>query len=158
MVSKNAGGTKRVTSLADALKLNFGLVTTQPRRQNNMSASMEGSSFFDKYGEPGTVISYDGPNDSIPNPDVDDHRTSLTRLPLRPPPQSHGTPTSHPRHMKQTFTPLVLYISPPSGTLPLRRLRERPSHKKVDRMARLDQQNQVAKKRRMSTQTKEQEK
>jgi ribose-phosphate pyrophosphokinase len=39
-VSKNAGGTKRVTSLADALKLNFGIVTTDRRRGGNMSASM----------------------------------------------------------------------------------------------------------------------
>ncbi|RDW64048.1 phosphoribosyl pyrophosphokinase [Coleophoma crateriformis] len=31
-VSKNAGGTKRVTSLADALKLNFGMVTTDRKR------------------------------------------------------------------------------------------------------------------------------
>ncbi|KAI1267041.1 phosphoribosyltransferase-like protein [Xylariaceae sp. FL1019] len=40
VVSKNAGGTKRVTSLADALKLNFGLVTTDKRRATNMTASM----------------------------------------------------------------------------------------------------------------------
>ncbi|KAI1761206.1 phosphoribosyl pyrophosphokinase [Hypoxylon sp. FL1150] len=40
VVSKNAGGTKRVTSLADALKLNFGLVTTDRKRAHNMSASM----------------------------------------------------------------------------------------------------------------------
>ncbi|KAG9237754.1 phosphoribosyltransferase-like protein [Amylocarpus encephaloides] len=40
-VSKNAGGTKRVTSLADALKLNFGMVTTDKRRVvSNMSTSM----------------------------------------------------------------------------------------------------------------------
>lgn len=42
-VSKNAGGTKRVTSLADALKLNFGMVTTDKRRggdRGNMSQSM----------------------------------------------------------------------------------------------------------------------
>ena len=32
MVSKNPGGTKRVTSMADALKLNFGMVTTDRRR------------------------------------------------------------------------------------------------------------------------------
>jgi ribose-phosphate pyrophosphokinase len=38
-VSKNAGGTKRVTSLADALKLNFGIVTTDRRRGGNMSSS-----------------------------------------------------------------------------------------------------------------------
>jgi ribose-phosphate pyrophosphokinase len=43
VVSKNAGGTKRVTSLADALKLNFGMVTTDKRRDKgggSMSASM----------------------------------------------------------------------------------------------------------------------
>lgn len=40
-VSKNAGGTKRVTSLADALKLNFGMVTTDKRRVGgNMTQSM----------------------------------------------------------------------------------------------------------------------
>ncbi|KAI9790614.1 MAG: hypothetical protein M1816_004946 [Peltula sp. TS41687] len=40
VVSKNPGGTKRVTSLADVLKLNFGIVTTDKRRGNiNMSAS-----------------------------------------------------------------------------------------------------------------------
>ncbi|RDL31485.1 Phosphoribosyl pyrophosphokinase [Venustampulla echinocandica] len=39
-VSKNPGGTKRVTSLADALKLNFGMVTTDKRRGGNMSSSM----------------------------------------------------------------------------------------------------------------------
>lgn len=40
-VSKNAGGTKRVTSLADALKLNFGMVTTDRKRgASGMSSSM----------------------------------------------------------------------------------------------------------------------
>jgi ribose-phosphate pyrophosphokinase len=39
-VSKNAGGTKRVTSLADALTLDFGMVTTDRRRGGNMSSSM----------------------------------------------------------------------------------------------------------------------
>src|SRR3954470_10437525 len=33
VVSKNPGGTKRVTSLADALKLSFGIVTTDRRRR-----------------------------------------------------------------------------------------------------------------------------
>ncbi|MCJ1325759.1 hypothetical protein MMC10_002422 [Thelotrema lepadinum] len=32
VVSKNPGGSKRVTSLADALKLNFGIITTDRRR------------------------------------------------------------------------------------------------------------------------------
>lgn len=40
VVSKNAGGTKRVTSLADALKLNFGMVTTDRKRGSDMTAGM----------------------------------------------------------------------------------------------------------------------
>lgn len=40
MVSKNAGGTKRVTSLADALKLNFGMVTTDRKRGGGLTHSM----------------------------------------------------------------------------------------------------------------------
>ncbi len=39
VVSKNAGGTKRVTSLADALKLSFGIVNTDKKRGSNMSMS-----------------------------------------------------------------------------------------------------------------------
>ncbi|KAI9833937.1 MAG: hypothetical protein M1819_003446 [Sarea resinae] len=47
VVSKNPGGTKRVTSLADALKLNFGIVTTDRRRpHNNMNGSMMQESMF----------------------------------------------------------------------------------------------------------------
>ena len=45
VVSKNPGGTKRVTSLADALKLNFGMVTTD-RRRTNGSAMLENSGFL----------------------------------------------------------------------------------------------------------------
>ncbi|KAF2861577.1 phosphoribosyl pyrophosphokinase [Piedraia hortae CBS 480.64] len=42
VVSKNPGGTKRATSLADALKLGFGIVTTEKRRphtSNGMNSS-----------------------------------------------------------------------------------------------------------------------
>ncbi|KAF2668460.1 putative ribose phosphate diphosphokinase Prs1 [Microthyrium microscopicum] len=41
VVSKNPGGTKRVTSLADALKLNFGIVTTDRRQMNQPHQSMD---------------------------------------------------------------------------------------------------------------------
>ncbi|RDA85133.1 hypothetical protein CP532_1577 [Ophiocordyceps camponoti-leonardi (nom. inval.)] len=40
VVSKNAGGTKRATSLADALKLNFGMVTTDRKRGTSMTTSI----------------------------------------------------------------------------------------------------------------------
>ncbi|THY00384.1 phosphoribosyl pyrophosphokinase [Aureobasidium pullulans] len=46
VVSKNPGGTKRVTSLADALKLSFGIVTTD-RRRPNMGQSMYNSVIYE---------------------------------------------------------------------------------------------------------------
>ena len=50
VVSKNPGGTKRVTSLADALKINFGLVTTD-RRRFGMNGSPAGSGLLDRMGD-----------------------------------------------------------------------------------------------------------
>ncbi len=46
VVSKNAGGTKRVTSLADTLKLNFGIVTTDRRRPKVAFNTMSDSTVF----------------------------------------------------------------------------------------------------------------
>lgn len=47
VVSKNAGGTKRVTSLADALKLNFAIVSTDKVRNQQYTDGMGSSMFFD---------------------------------------------------------------------------------------------------------------
>lgn len=41
VVSKNPGGTKRVTSLADAMKLSFGIVTTDRRRYGGVHGLAE---------------------------------------------------------------------------------------------------------------------
>jgi ribose-phosphate pyrophosphokinase len=76
VVSKNAGGTKRVTSLADALKLNFGLVTTDRRRATNMNmtASMimrqfdgwdHGPAYVNGVRQSNTVTSDDRDTDSV---------------------------------------------------------------------------------------------
>lgn len=48
VVSKNPGGTKRVTSMADAMKLSFGIVTTDRAREPHGSSSMMGSMMFEK--------------------------------------------------------------------------------------------------------------
>jgi ribose-phosphate pyrophosphokinase len=54
VVSKNAGGTKRVTSLADTLKLNFGIVTTDRRRPKVPINTMSDSTvFFDAVEDEG---------------------------------------------------------------------------------------------------------
>lgn len=47
VVSKNAGGTKRVTSLADALKLNFAIVSTDKVRHQQNTDVLGTSMFFD---------------------------------------------------------------------------------------------------------------
>lgn len=52
VVSKNPGGTKRVTSLADALKLSFGIVTTDRRRVHG--TSLFNSAIFESIGTDGT--------------------------------------------------------------------------------------------------------
>lgn len=51
VVSKNAGGTKRVTSLADTLKLNFGIVTTDRRRPKVPVTMSDSTVFFDAVDE-----------------------------------------------------------------------------------------------------------
>lgn len=47
VVSKNAGGTKRVTSLADAMKLNFGVITTDRRRDHSGTNMADSALFFE---------------------------------------------------------------------------------------------------------------
>lgn len=78
VVSKNAGGTKRVTSLADALKLNFGIVTTDRRRGTNMTASMIMNHFDNAERQPALEnnrpiprripAEYEAPSASTPTP------------------------------------------------------------------------------------------
>lgn len=52
VVSKNPGGSKRVTSLADALKLNFGIITTDRRRMTMGGTSMlDMSGYLDRMGD-----------------------------------------------------------------------------------------------------------
>lgn len=56
VVSKNAGGTKRVTSLADTLKLNFGIVTTDRRRRRAPVTMSDSTVFFDAVDDEPRVI------------------------------------------------------------------------------------------------------
>lgn len=56
VVSKNPGGTKRVTSLADALNLSFGIVTTDQRKMYTQgNNSMQSSAIFEATGTDGTT-------------------------------------------------------------------------------------------------------
>lgn len=55
VVSKNPGGSKRVTSMADALKLSFGIVTTDRRRPYTNNNSMMNSAILEPMGLDGTA-------------------------------------------------------------------------------------------------------
>jgi len=61
VVSKNAGGTKRVTSLADTLKLNFGIVTTDRRRPKASVTMSDSTVFFDAVDGEARVLSQQQP-------------------------------------------------------------------------------------------------
>ncbi|RFU73975.1 ribose-phosphate pyrophosphokinase [Trichoderma arundinaceum] len=83
VVSKNPGGTKRVTSLADALKLNFGLVTTERRRGANMTGSMI-MSHLDGFDRRSAFESALAQNDSLQSkPDKPVPARDRARTPVR---------------------------------------------------------------------------
>ena len=125
-MSKNPGGTKRVTSLADALKLNFGLVTTA-RRRTAPHGSLENSMFL--FGLNISNHSLENTDTSPPNGTVTDGPRSPHRHPQRSPPQANGVgPTSIPyRHLNNSrelgSSPLTQSTrlesaSPPTTRLP----------------------------------------
>ncbi|KAI9715554.1 MAG: hypothetical protein M1812_005858 [Candelaria pacifica] len=96
VVSKNPGGTKRVTSLADALKLNFGIVTTEKRRWN-----MNQSTIMENLGTDGAVEEDDALEAELdaettidPLEAIED--TSSGRRRSRQNKSSSSQPTSHP--------------------------------------------------------------
>ncbi|CAK7226593.1 ribose-phosphate pyrophosphokinase 1 [Sporothrix curviconia] len=78
VVSKNAGGTKRVTSLADALKLNFGMVTTDRRRNNNMMTNSMIMTHLDNIEQKAPVVSTVYRGSSVGNSGRDSGRESAT--------------------------------------------------------------------------------
>lgn len=103
VVSKNAGGTKRVTSLADALKLNFGMVTTDKRRgQGSMSASM----ILNRLDNEPPEADLDADVDKLQigeDPPKKEHKRELSKLSTTSEPSRPETKTTPPRasHTRQ---------------------------------------------------------
>ncbi len=133
-MSKNPGGTKRVTSLADALKINFGLVTTD-RRRFGTNGSLAGSGFLDRIedGANGSPIS-ETANASPPNEtsagSEDSRLPHRIRTPPRTSPNVNGaSPTSIPyRGLNGHVRPSPLVqstrvdsASPPTSRIPMQR-------------------------------------
>ncbi|KAH7128518.1 phosphoribosyltransferase-like protein [Dendryphion nanum] len=80
VVSKNPGGTKRVTSLADALKLSFGIVTTD-RRRTATAVHWNESAMFEQLRLDGT---YENPAVIEAALDTDAQITPITALSHNP--------------------------------------------------------------------------
>ena len=131
VVSKNPGGSKRVTSLADALKLNFGIITTDRRR----SPHMHGSSTLDNSVilghavegalnlEPETISLAEQPEDSKSS------TKSSPRIQSQPNGVTHPPPLQSHRHTNSSIgapSPLAMSTrfdseSPPPSGMRLRR-------------------------------------
>ena len=124
VVSKNAGGSKRVTSLADALKLSFGIITTDKRRvalENSVheSDSANTSQILDESQKPSenpatqdaapkehdTDSSAEGAGSSsnAPHPTLTNSHTN--RVPPSPHEHASSIPRSTPR--RQNSLPLA---------------------------------------------------
>ena len=98
VVSKNPGGTKRATSLADALKLNFAMVTTDRRRTaNHDSHSLEASMLFASFGNGinGDLQSKDSTTDFYSMPSSHDDHSHKSENRTRGP-ENGSSPTSAP--------------------------------------------------------------
>lgn len=112
VVTKNAGGSKRVTSLADALKLNFGIVTTDRRRQrfwNNNS--MTDSALFFESVEQGFNGAHDRPLIKNNNTSKNDRNPSTTphnTLVIHPKNPESGNPCENPGQSEPTTPPQEL--------------------------------------------------
>lgn len=109
VVSKNAGGTKRVTSLADALKLNFGMVTTDRKRGGDMTASMI-MNHLDGVERQPALENHPGESSS---PEGEKGKETEVKLPIRRAPiaDSHGSPRS-----KSSYTNSPLSAATPVGS------------------------------------------
>lgn len=142
VVSKNPGGTKRVTSLADALKLNFAIVSTDRRRPNHHSSMMDSTIFLDSI-EPASLHAHAMENDEDDENEGDSESEKLPSLRLRTQTARRGRPqvqvngTSHlnssrPANVSMTSSPLVQTTrvdsaSPPQSSNRLSRISTIPS-------------------------------
>ena len=89
VASKNPGGTKRVTSLADALRLNFALVTTERRRLDNNGTSGE-NGLNDPIAFDMNVSAHSRDDQSPPNGVIPEESRTLHRSTQRTSPPTNG--------------------------------------------------------------------
>lgn len=131
VVSKNPGGSKRVTSLADTLKLNFGIITTDRRRSPHMhgTSTLENSVIFGNAAgvphelEPEIISLAEQPEDSRSS------TKSSPRIHGQPNGVTHPQPQSH-RHTNSSIgapSPLAISTRVDSESPPTSRARPQRS-------------------------------
>lgn len=119
VVSKNVGGSKRVTSLADALKLSFAIVSTDRAREFRIPQHMMDSTTFFNAIEPQSLQahradSYNVFDDQEPDQDDDTDSTDVSeeeeeKSPMSPekPPPDIKTRLARPKSVKMASSPLI---------------------------------------------------
>lgn len=100
VVSKNPGGTKRVTSLADALKINFALITTDRRRHFNDGWTSRLQS--NRHSPAQSVNGKDEDEEEKVNGISSDALGIISETSVMSPPVSNGTPALPP-HPQDDF-------------------------------------------------------
>lgn len=135
VVSKNVGGTKRVTALADALKLSFAIVSTDRKRQFHMQQNMMDSTIFFDTIEPQTLRARRTEEKQEIESDIDKATDSSPRAQAsqrgRPTVNGYGHP-SRPKSVTIASSPLIQTSrieseSPPSSPNRLSRIETAPS-------------------------------
>ncbi|KAL9004744.1 MAG: hypothetical protein Q9188_002451 [Gyalolechia gomerana] len=105
VVSKNPGGSKRVTSLADALKLNFGIITTDRRRAIMAGSSMlDMSGYLDRMGDATFEINHLQRSETEAEASIDPTADfEISKETFRQSPQVNGLTDSHPPGMAASY-------------------------------------------------------
>jgi ribose-phosphate pyrophosphokinase len=124
VVSKNPGGTKRVTSLADALKLSFGIVTTDSRRVSSshlQDSSTHGSVIFERFGADGTYEEEEQEEEGSSEP-VRPHESQVNGINRQSENSHESTEHTHHHHHRSrrrtTSNPHAKRVQNQSGDLP----------------------------------------
>ena len=98
VISKNPGGTKRVTSLADALQLDFGIIMTDRARPASGRTSLNNSLVLNSQGPPTPKAL--SSTDEKPNPGSTDSNSSASRSSTS---AFKSAKSRHSPHVKATF-------------------------------------------------------
>ena len=132
VVSKNVGGTRRVTQLADALKISFAIVSTEKTRHPHPDFDMADSTLYFETVEPHSLRASVNADDDDQDARNGDFQPSPSNSARRGRPQVNGVShPARPRNLTMTSSPLIQTIriesnSPPESPSRLPRIETAP--------------------------------